>query len=286
MNFAKYEGLGNDFVIFDCRLGHNPLDSSNNSHSTICRICDRNFGVGADGIIVIVNSDCGYFVRMRIYNADGSEPEMCGNGIRCLVRFLYDRDEIYNDEIITIETLAGPITASINEKNQIKVDMGQPFLNPLDIPTKFDVGPFGIPESNLDIEGKIYRVCSIGMGNPHLIVFVPNLIDVRLRDWGSKLESNSNFPKKTNVHFVHVENRYKLNVLVWERGAGPTLACGTGACACLVASSKLGFSETQADVSLPGGILTISWPSDDSRITMLGPSNYVYTGNLNKAIFN
>tara|TARA_Y100001968_G_scaffold227782_1_gene210554 strand:- start:2641 stop:3516 length:876 start_codon:yes stop_codon:yes gene_type:complete len=281
MNFLKYEGLGNDFIIIDCRELNIPIINKNSEH-LIKQMCDRHFGIGSDGIITIMRSESDCFVKMGIFNSDGSEAEMCGNGIRCLIKFLYDNKEIQIDQIIRIETLAGEIIAYVNKNNLVNVNMGRPTFKPSEIPTTLTVGSYGIPEGKINLDDNEYRVCSVGMGNPHLIVLVDNHIRIKLNDWGHILEHSPYFPSKTNVHFVHIENHKRLNVLVWERGSGPTLACGTGACACLVATSKLGLSAKAADVSLPGGILSISWPSELSTINMLGPSSFVYSGQISQ----
>jgi len=276
--FTKYQGLGNDFIIFDAR--NNSLDKifSDNKENLIEHLCNRNFGIGADGIILLLESNNNCFVRMKIFNSDGSEPEMCGNGIRCLIAFLNDNNEIGQQDEIPVETKAGVISISINGNENIKVNMGKPNFIPQNIPTKLLVKNSIIPNGLIKIDDVNLNVYAVSMGNPHMIVFVENLEEIPFKKWGSYLETHSSFPSYTNVHFVELIDESNIKVKVWERGCGPTLACGTGACACLVVSSKLDKTLDTANVYLPGGKLEIEWPNKSGSVYMQGPALKVFNG--------
>ena len=243
--FSKYQGLGNDFLLIDARtLGE--LGSEEHNPEAILQICDRRFGVGADGLILALPPRQGGELRMRIFNADGSEPEMCGNGIRCLARFLADRDGDAPGRRWLIETLAGTIVPELQADGSVRVDMGPPFLSPETVPTTLAVGPAGLPQGVLMVAGQTLAVAAAGMGNPHVVIPVADLDAVDLETLGPLLEHHDAFPARTNVHFVQVLSPNHLRMMVWERGAGPTLACGTGACATLVACHLLGLAERRA----------------------------------------
>ena len=281
INFSKYQGLGNDFIIFDAR-GNN-LDNlfTENKDNFIEHLCHRNFGIGADGIILVLESKNKCFVRMKIFNSDGSEPEMCGNGIRCLIAFLNDNNEIKEKSEIRIETKAGLILTSIDGNENIKVNMGEPILSPQDIPTKLLMNNLKVPNGTITIKDQILNVYAASMGNPHMIIFVNNIEEIPFRQWGRTLEKNSKFPNDTNVHFVELIDKSNIKVKVWERGCGPTLACGTGACACLVVSSMLDKTLNNANVYLPGGRLVIEWPNQAGPVYMQGPALKVFSGEIN-----
>jgi len=279
-NFSKYQGLGNDFIIFDAR-GNN-LDNlfTENKDNFIEHLCNRNFGIGADGIILILESKNKCFVRMKIFNSDGSEPEMCGNGIRCLIAFLNDNNEINDKSEIRIETKAGLILTSIAGNENIKVNMGEPILSPEDIPTKLLMNNLPVPNGKITINDQILNVYAASMGNPHMIVFVDKIDNIPFEDWGRFLEKHHTFPNDTNVHFVELIDKSNIKVKVWERGCGPTLACGTGACACLVVTSKLGKTLNNANIYLPGGKLEIEWPNQVGPVLMQGPALKVFSGEI------
>ena len=279
-NFSKYQGLGNDFIIFDAR--RNNLDHlfSINKDNFIEHLCNRNFGIGADGIILILDSNNKCFVRMKIYNSDGSEPEMCGNGIRCLIAFLNDNNEINELSEIPIETKAGLILTSIDGNENIKVNMGEPILSPVDIPTKLLMNSLKVPNGEITLKDQILNVYAASMGNPHMIVFVNDIEGIPFQEWGSFLEKHNTFPNDTNVHFVEIIDKSNIKVKVWERGCGPTLACGTGACACLVVTSKLGKTLNNANVYLPGGKLEVEWPNQSGPVFMQGPALKVFSGEI------
>ncbi|WP_269616961.1 diaminopimelate epimerase [Prochlorococcus marinus] len=279
-NFSKYQGLGNDFIIFDGR-GNN-LDHlfTVNKDNIIEHLCNRNFGIGADGIILILESKNKSFVKMRIFNSDGSEPEMCGNGIRCLIAFLNDNNQINDKSEIQIETKAGLIITSISGNENIKVNMGEPILSPDDIPTKLLMNNLTVPNGKITINDQILNVYAASMGNPHMIVFVDKIENIPFEEWGMCLEKHNTFPHDTNVHFVELIDKSNIKIRVWERGCGPTLACGTGACACLVVTSKLGKTLNKANIYLPGGKLEIEWPNQIGPVFMQGPALKVFSGEI------
>ena len=278
LQFSKYQGLGNDFLLLDGRSLIDGEDAFGLTPEAIQRLCDRRFGVGGDGVILALPPREGGELRMRIFNADGSEPEMCGNGIRCLARFLADSDGDDPGRSWQIETLAGRIVPQLQADGRIRVDMGPPFLEPAAIPTLLEVGPAGLPQGDLAIAGQILAVAAVGMGNPHVVIPVLDLEGIDLELLGAALELHPVFPARTNVHFVQVLHPGHLVMRVWERGAGPTLACGTGACATLVACHLLGLSERGARLDLPGGPLEISWDQASDHLFMTGPAQAVFDG--------
>ncbi|MEB3306280.1 MAG: diaminopimelate epimerase [Cyanobacteriota bacterium] len=280
MEFSKYQGLGNDFLLLDLR--DKPLDGEGlqTNPEVVQRLCDRRFGVGADGVILALPSGSGAELRMRIFNADGSEAEMCGNGIRCLAKFLADRDGDGFGRRWGVETAAGPILPELQADGQVRVDMGPPFLEPDSVPTHLPKGPAGLPQGQLSVLDTSWNVAAAGMGNPHVVVPVSDVMAINLEAVGSVLEVHPLFPARTNVHLVQVLSPNHLLMRVWERGAGPTLACGTGACATLVACHLLGLSEREARLDLPGGPLQIAWDETTNHVFMTGPAERVFDGQL------
>ncbi len=280
LQFSKYQGLGNDFLLLDGRnrIDGDAEDAFDLTPEAIRRLCDRRFGVGGDGVILALPPQQGGELRMRIFNADGSEPEMCGNGIRCLARFLADSDGDAPGRTWQIETLAGRIVPALEADGRIRVDMGRPFLEPAAIPTLLEAGLAGLPQGDLVIAGEALAVAAVGMGNPHVVIPVLDVEAVDLELLGAALEVHPVFPARTNVHFVQVLHPGHLVMRVWERGAGPTLACGTGACATLVACHLLGLSERGARLDLPGGALEIHWDAASDHIFMTGPAEAVFEG--------
>uniref|UniRef100_A0A6U3V064 diaminopimelate epimerase n=1 Tax=Ditylum brightwellii TaxID=49249 RepID=A0A6U3V064_9STRA len=284
VEFAKYEGLGNDFILVDDR---DKLDPSLTPEES-ARLCDRNFCVGGDGVIFALKAPEGseddYDFTMRIYNSDGSEPEMCGNGIRCLAAFLRDLGE--DASTYRINTLAGPIKPIMNEDGSITVDMGEPELVGPKVPTTLEPNGDGdsVVEQTLECNGKTWKVNAVSMGNPHCIIFVDDLEnDIDFEKDGPALESNTDaFPAKINVEFVQVMSPSHLKMKVWERGAGPTLACGTGACALTVAAIRAGkiprSGKEGTRVTLPGGDLFIEWREENNRVYMTGPADLSFKG--------
>ena len=278
-HFSKYHGLGNDFLMVDARAAEPGSAVHDLTVERVQRLCDRRFGVGADGVILALPPQADGDVRMRIFNADGSEPEMCGNGIRCLARFLADSDGDQPGRRWQIETLAGRIVPELQADGTIRVDMGAPFLSPESIPTTLEPGPAGLPQGTLAVGGSTFKVAAAGMGNPHVVIPVDDVDAVDLEGLGAALEVHPAFPARTNVHFVQVLDPGHLRMRVWERGAGPTLACGTGACATLVACRLLQLCATEARVDLPGGPLSIAWDGEPgSSVWMSGPAVAVFDG--------
>jgi diaminopimelate epimerase len=280
LQFSKYQGLGNDFLLFDGRDLEEPETAFGLTPELVARLCDRRFGVGGDGVILALPPRQGGELRMRIFNADGSEPEMCGNGIRCLARFLADNDGDGPGRRWQVETLAGRIVPELMPDGGIRVDMGPPFLEPATIPTTLPLGPAGLPQGELEAAGERFSVAAAGMGNPHVVIPVADLDAIDLERCGAALEVHPAFPARTNVHFVQVIAPDHLRMRVWERGAGPTLACGTGACATLVACRRLGLCEGRARLDLPGGPLWIEWAGDGAPVLMTGPAEVVFEGVL------
>jgi len=281
VQFTKYHGLGNDFILIDDRDKSSPSLSASQSS----KLCNRNFGIGGDGVIFALkppSSD--YDFAMRIYNSDGSEPEMCGNGIRCLAKFLKDLGE--TSSRYTIETLAGPIVPEMSEDGSIVVDMGEPILTASDVPCLLtpNLDSSIVEQKMNDSNGKEWKVNAVSMGNPHCIIFVDDLeTDIDFMKDGPAIELlEEAFPARTNVEFVQVMSSTQCRVKVWERGAGPTLACGTGACAVTVAAIRAGKIPrgNEVRVTLPGGDLFIDWKEDDNKIYMKGPATYAFSGKV------
>ena len=278
LSFSKYQGLGNDFLLLDGRATPDPERAFDLTPERVVQLCDRRFGVGGDGVILALPPNAGGELRMRIFNADGTEPEMCGNGIRCLARFLADVDGDGPGRTWAIDTLAGRIVPELLADGTVRVDMGAPFLEPQQVPTTLEVGDAGVPQGELVVDGERFAVAAAGMGNPHVVIPVPAVEEIDLERFGPLLEHHPAFPARTNVHFVQVINPEHLQMRVWERGAGPTLACGTGACATLVAMHSLGLCERRARLDLPGGPLLIHWDAASGRVFMDGPAEHVFDG--------
>ncbi|WP_198960067.1 diaminopimelate epimerase [Synechococcus sp. BO 8801] len=286
LQFSKYQGLGNDFLLLDGRSLEDPEGLFGLTPDRVQRLCDRRFGVGGDGVILALPPREGGELRMRIFNADGTEPEMCGNGIRCLARFLADSDGDEAPRSWEIETLAGRIVPALAEDGRIRVDMGPPFLTPETVPTTLAVGEQGLPVGELEVLGQRLAVAAAGMGNPHAVVPVADVAAIDLEGLGAALEVHGAFPARTNVHFVQVLAPDHLVMRVWERGAGPTLACGTGACATLVACHRLGLAARHARLDLPGGPLEIHWDEASGHVFMTGPAEAVFDGVVAPSLFD
>jgi len=272
--FTKYHGLGNDFVLIDCRdMAVPPITAAEAQ-----LMCDRNFGVGGDGVIfALPPTETGSMCTMRIYNSDGSEPEMCGNGIRCLARFFASLQKV--EPTYTIDTLAGPIKPTLLPDGSVRVDMGEPVLDGPTVPTTLPTNAAGVAlAAPISAGGFDFTATCVSMGNPHAIIFVDDLEALEFEKVGPLLEVHPAFPAKSNIEFVQCLSRTHLKMKVWERGAGPTLACGTGACALLVAAVLEGRAERAATVSLPGGDLFIEWHEETNRISMTGPALKVFSG--------
>lgn len=276
VHFSKYHGLGNDFVLIDNRSQTEPLVTPEQA----VKLCDRNFGIGADGVIFALLGEEGCDWTMRIYNSDSSEPEMCGNGIRCMAQFVSALEGRQGEErTFSIHTLAGRIVPTVFANGAIRVNMGKPELNGPKVPTTLPVDKDGhVINTPLSVGGQDWQVTCISMGNPHAVVFVDHLE----KGWdfdvvGPLFECHMVFPKKTNTEFVQVMSRTHLKMKVWERGSGPTLACGTGACALLVAAVLTGRAERKCTVTLPGGDLLVEW-TEEGTVFMTGPAQHVFSG--------
>ncbi|OBZ14542.1 diaminopimelate epimerase [Bacillus sp. FJAT-27264] len=276
MEFTKMHGLGNDFIIV---YGEQELPS--NASELAVTLCNRFFGIGADGLVFILPSQRGDYM-MRIMNSDGSEAEQCGNAIRCVSKYVYDHGLVNSEEIV-IETIgAGEQKVTLKVKDGIvetvTVDMGEPVLSGLQIPVAIDAEP--VLNQPIETEGAAFKFTAVSMGNPHCVIYVEDAVSFDLATWGPKLEVHPLFPRKVNVEFATVLDRGRVDMRVWERGAGPTLACGTGACATLVSSVLNGLTDRSAWISLKGGDLFIEWNEEDNHVYMTGPAEVVYTGTV------
>lgn len=275
MRFTKMHGAGNDYVYIDGKK-----EGIADAAEWAVRLSDRHFGIGSDGVVLILPSETCDF-RMRMYNADGSEAEMCGNASRCIGKYVYDKGLTDKTEI-TLETKAGVKRLELFLKdgkvNSVQVDMGIPDFAPEHIPTTIEQGKtVGYP---VEIGGEIFRLTTLSMGNPHVVIFVEDVSSFPVHEIGAVLEKHSLFPQCTNVEFVEVDAPGLLKMRVWERGAGETLACGTGACASLVAAVLNGFSGRQATLQLSGGNLEIEWKESDGHVYMTGEAATVYEGEI------
>ena len=275
MKFIKMHGLGNDFVFLD----HFSVAADEDYPKSAKKLCHRQFGIGADGLIVILPSKVAD-ARMRIINSDGTEPEMCGNGIRCFARYVYDQGLVIHNPM-RVETLAGVLTIHLTIKEAqvqgVRVDMGEPILQADLIPVLGQGEP--VVGETLEVLGETFQYTAISMGNPHCVIFVEDFTTLDFEHLGPAIEKHSLFPRKTNVEFVEVNSPKDLTMKVWERGAGPTLACGTGACATAVAAVLNHKTERTLTVHLPGGDLLIEWGLDN-HVYMTGPATYVFKGEL------
>lgn len=274
MKFTKMHGLGNDYVYIDGISGNAVEQPS----QLAIQMSDRHFGIGGDGIVLILPSSTAD-ARMRMFNTDGSESEMCGNAIRCVGKYLYDH-HLLQKETLTIETLAGIKHLTLNIHNHlvktVRVDMGEPILDSCQIPVLSDSSP--VIRKPVEVNGHRYEFTAVSMGNPHCVIFVPEITDAMIFEDGPKLETHPFFPKKTNVEFVKVISGEALQMRVWERGSGQTLACGTGSCATLVAAVLNGFVESSATIRLLGGELQIEWDRSSNHVYMTGPAIEVFEG--------
>ena len=275
IKFTKMQGLGNDYVYMDAI--HQKIE---NESSLAQFVSNRHFGIGSDGLILICKSDIADF-KMRMFNSDGSEAEMCGNGIRCVGKFVYDKG-LTDKTTVTIETLAGIKTLELNTKDgkveTVKVDMGEPILNPKEIPVISDEEP--VKNLMLEAEGRKFKFTCVSMGNPHAITEVEDTEKFDVEKYGKVLEIDKTFPNKTNVEFIQIVDKNHVKMRVWERGAGETLACGTGACATAVACYLNGKTDRNVEVELLGGKLYIEWNEENNHIYMTGPAVTVFEGML------
>ena len=278
IKFTKMHGLGNDYVYIDCTAKTGQIIKDESSLARF--VSSRHFGVGSDGLILICDSDVADF-KMRMFNYDGSEAEMCGNGIRCVGKFVYDKGMI-NRDLITIETLAGIKVLKLNvvdgKVETVRVDMGEPILEPEKIPVVSEEKIVkNLILSAIDTD---FKFTCVSMGNPHAITIVENVKDFELEKYGKTLEYDSHFPRRSNIEFIELVDNSHITMRVWERGAGETLACGTGACASAVACSLNGYTDRKVIVELLGGNLEIEWSEKDNHVYMTGPATTVFEGVL------
>lgn len=279
MRFTKMHGLGNDYVYVDCVNGPTPADPV----KTSIAVSDRHFGIGSDGLILIGKSEVAD-ARMRMFNADGSESEMCGNGLRCVAKYVYDHG-IAKKPQLKIETGRGVLTVDLTAVNgrvqKVRVDMGEPILQASDIPTTLAGNPpINVP---LEIAGKTYGVTCVSMGNPHAVIFIDHDGAELANTIGTKIENHPAFPRRINVHFVRVHSKNEVTMWTWERGSGITMACGTGACSVCVAGVLTGKTDRNLLAHLPGGDLELEWSESTNHVFMTGPATEVFSGTWNPA---
>ena len=275
IEFSKYQGLGNDFILIDNRHLDEPIITPDQAIA----MCDRHFGIGGDGVIFALPGKEGTDYTMRIYNSDGSEPEMCGNGIRCLAKFISDLEG--NSEInksYKIHTLAGVMIPKLESNGEVTVDMGEPELLASKIPTTLEDVDGKVVAHPLEVGDRSWLVTTVSMGNPHCITFVEDSGAIALEQVGPLFEHHAVFPQRTNTEFIEVLRSDYIKMRVWERGAGITLACGTGACASVVAGVLNNKCDRSCTVELPGGCLQIDWSAADNRVYMTGPATEVFKG--------
>lgn len=274
MKFTKMQGIGNDYVYVNCLQ-----ETIENPSELAKKISDRHYGVGSDGLIMIKPSDKADF-EMEMYNADGSRGEMCGNGIRCVAKYVYDYG-LTDKTSISVETLAGikylDLTVEDGKVVLVKVDMGKPMLRPEEVPVVSEKEE--VIDEPITVDGQEYRMTCVSMGNPHAVVFIDQDVkEFPLETVGVKFENHERFPKRVNTEFVNVLDRHTAQMRVWERGSGETLACGTGACAVAVACALNGLTEDEVTVKLLGGDLQIKWDREKNTVYMTGPAEVVFDG--------
>jgi len=270
--FSKMHGLGNDFVVLD-----GVTRSIRLSPEQIRRIADRHFGVGCDQVLLVEPASApGTDFRYRIFNADGGEVEQCGNGARCFVKFVHDKDLTHKREI-AVETLAGVIRPRLEADGQVTVDMGVPRFEPVDVPFE---APARADQYELDLDGRTIHVSVLSMGNPHAVLIVPDVARANVANDGPRIERHARFPRRVNAGFMQVIDRGHIRLRVHERGVGETLACGTGACAAVVAGRQRGVLDDTVEVNLPGGRLHITWEGEGQVVRMTGPATTVFEGTL------
>ncbi|MCF8018032.1 MAG: diaminopimelate epimerase [Vallitaleaceae bacterium] len=273
MKFTKMHGCGNDYVYIN-----GFIENVSDPESLAIKMSDRHFGVGSDGIVLILPSDTSDF-RMRMFNADGSEAEMCGNAIRCVGKYVYD-NKMTESKVVTVETLAGmkklELTVEKDHVTYAKVDMGEPILTAEKIPVVSTLEP--VIGELVVVDHQAYALTCVSMGNPHAVAFVDEITDSHVHELGPKLEVHEKFPQKINVEFARIKDEDNIEMRVWERGSGETLACGTGACATLVAAVLNGKTKRKAAVDLIGGQLIIEWDEATNHVFMSGPAVTVFEG--------
>jgi diaminopimelate epimerase len=275
MKFTKMQGIGNDYVYVDCFANPVPSDPA----ALARKISDRNFGVGGDGLILICPAENGADARMRMFNADGSESEMCGNGLRCVAKYVYDH-AIARKPQLKLQTGRGILSVDLEVARErvqrVRVNMGEPILEAGEIPTKLPGNPpVNVP---LTIDGRAFQVTCVSMGNPHCVIFVERASDELVLGWGPKIEHAPEFPARVNVEFVEVISPTEVRQRTWERGSGETLACGTGASAVCVAGVLTGRTQRRIINHLRGGDLELEWNERDNCVYKTGPAVEVFSG--------
>ena len=273
MKFTKMHGISNDYIYIN-----GATEKIDNLSETAIKLSDRHTGIGSDGIVIILPSKTCDF-RMRMFNSDGSEAEMCGNASRCVGKYVYDKG-LTNKTKVTLETLAGVKILDFHvvdgKVDTVTVDMGEPILKGLDIPTTFDLPT--VVSQPIEVLGKTNMTTCVSMGNPHSVIFVDNVDSLDLEKIGPSYECHPVFPRKTNTEFVEVHNRSEVKMRVWERGSGETLACGTGACAAYVAGKLAGILTDEVTVNMPGGSVVVSYDNTQENIFLYGDANEIFTG--------
>lgn len=275
-NFTKMQGAGNDYIYVNCFK-----EKIDDISAVVKAVSDRHFGIGSDGLVLICPSDKADF-RMDMYNSDGSRAQMCGNASRCVGKYVHDKG-LTDKTTVTLETLAGIKILNLNldengEVDTVCVNMGSPELVPKNIPINSGLDKF-IQEA-IKVDGKEYKVTGVSMGNPHAVTYMEDIDSLEIEKIGPKFEEHEKFPEKINTEFAQVIDRKTIKMRVWERGAGETLACGTGACATLVASHLSDFTDSEADVILRGGVLHIKWDKEENNVYMTGPARFVFDGTV------
>lgn len=272
MEFTKMHGLGNDFILV-----LSPQLPTDDLSSLAKKVCNRHTGIGGDGLLCLFPSKQAH-IRMRIINADGSEPEQCGNAIRCLAKYAYERGIVPQTEM-NVETQAGIQTVWLTVKDgqvlAIRVDMGRPILEAAQVPVK---GEGRQINTRVEVGNQSFRYTAVSMGNPHMVIEVEDVIHFPIETYGHALEHHPDYPEKTNVEFITIQSPKEITMRVWERGVGPTMACGTGACATAVAGVLLEKTHRTVVVRLPGGDLTIDWSAENDHVYMTGPAEDVFSG--------
>ena len=275
MKFTKMQGIGNDYVYVNCFR-----EQVENPSQVAIKVSDRHFGVGSDGLILIKPSDVADF-EMEMYNADGSQGAMCGNGIRCVAKYVHDY-HLTDKTSISVNTKSGikylDLTVEDGKVKEVKVNMGAPILNTAEIPMIY--GKEQVIAQPLNINQNLYEVTAVSMGNPHVIVYMEDVKNLKIEEVGPYFEKSSVFPESVNTEFVRVIDQNTVEMRVWERGSGETLACGTGACAVAVACILNGYTEDQVTVKLLGGDLKIFWDREADLVYMTGPAEVVFDGEI------
>ncbi len=272
LKFTKMHGLGNDFVVLDGINQKIDLD-----RQQIRTLADRHFGIGCDQLLLVEKAEGTADFRYRIFNADGGEVEQCGNGARCFVRYVHEHGLTHKNEI-RIETLSGVISPKLEVNGNVTVNMGKPQFEPEEIPFIAEKRELTY---SLEIQGRLVTISAVSMGNPHAVLLVQDVDTAPVEADGALIEVHPRFPKKVNVGFMQIVDRSRIRLRVFERGAGETLACGTGACAAVVAGIRLGLLDRQVTVSTRGGELTINWDGNDAPVWMTGPAVTVFEGEIN-----